>query len=74
MPVLRLAPELLQDMAVGIADAVAEAYLAEAGVGFDGELLLPNPPKKVKKKVGGVCCWMGLLSLSVTAGASPCHG
>eukprot|EP00884_Botryococcus_braunii_P000022 jgi/Botrbrau1/1001/Bobra.114_1s0039.1 len=35
-PVLKVAPELLQDMAVSIANAVAEAYLAEAGVGLDG--------------------------------------
>jgi hypothetical protein len=33
---VRSAPELVQDMAVGIADSVAAAYLAEAGVGFDG--------------------------------------
>ena len=35
-PLLRAAPAVLEDMAVAVADAVAAAYLSEAGFGLDG--------------------------------------
>ena len=38
-PIIRAAPAVVQDMAVAVAEAVAAAYLAEAGLGLSGDQL-----------------------------------
>ena len=49
--VLRCGGAVLQDMAVAVADAAADAYLAEAGVSRQGRQLNAMPPARLP-----ACC------------------
>ena len=68
--VLRCGVGVLQDMVVAVADAAADAYLAEAGVSRAGESL-SEPIHNSQQQVASAMSWLTVYALPYRSRGEP---